>query len=277
MKPKFLKLAGTIFALSLIHSCQKDELHENTKSNSILNDQHRATGYIPSTLEQLAEIRQLKTSSHTKKEAIVTHYELPELPVALNQGYKGSCVPYSIAHAITLLKSEPKTLADGSPDYRIYPSGDYIYEKYKDNRNSCTDGVYFIDALDAIKTEGTPSYTDMGFVNCGVLPSITQQNNAPKNRIFDYFIIRTPEGFRASVEDIKRQIANGNPVLIGMAIDKNFTSNSIRLWDKNTSAFYGNHAVVLTGYDDEKQAFRLLNSWGQIGAKTDISGLLTVK
>lgn len=262
MKTKFLKLAGAFCTLLLIHSCQKDELPLNAKNNNTLIEEERATGYIPSTPEQLAQLRTLKTSSLTRKEAIPARYELPELPAALNQRSKGSCVPYSIAHAITLLKSESKTLANGSPDFSVYPSGDYIYEKYKDDRNSCKDGVYFPDALDALKTEGTPSYTDMGFVNCGVLPNAAQQNNAPKNRIFDYFAISPSEGFKPTVEDMKRQIAKGNPVIIGMRVDDDFVSNSIRLWDKNNSAFYGNHAVVLTGYDDEKQAFRLLNSWG---------------
>ncbi|WP_343695306.1 C1 family peptidase [Flavobacterium sp.] len=262
MKTKFLKLAGAFCALLLIHSCQKDELPLNAKNDSNLIEEERATGYIPSTPEQLAQLRTLKTSSLTRKEAIPARYELPELPVALNQRSKGSCVPYSIAHAITLLKSESKTLVDGSPDFSIYPSGDYIYEKYKEDKNTCNDGVYFWEALDALKTEGTPSYTDMGYVNCGVLPNASQQNNAAKNRIFDYAVIRTPDGFRGTIEDMKRQIAKGNPVIIGMEIDRDFVSSSIRLWDKNNSAFYGNHAVVLTGYDDEKQAFRLLNSWG---------------
>ncbi len=262
MKTKFLKLAGVFCALLLIHSCQKDELPLNAKNDSTLIEEERATGYIPSTPEQLAQLRTLKTSSLTRKEAIPARYELPELPAALNQGSKGSCVPYSIAHAITLLKSESKRLANGSPDFSVYPSGDYIYEKYKVDMNNCGNGVYFWEALDAVKTEGTPSYTDMGFVSCGVLPNTSQQNNAPKNRIFDYAVIRTPDGFRGTIEDMKRQIANGNPVLIGMEVDRDFTSRSIRLWDKNNSAFYGNHAVVLTGYDDEKQAFRLLNSWG---------------
>lgn len=34
------------------------------------------------------------------------------------------------------------------------------------------------------------------------------------------------------------------------------------MWDLNNSNNIDQHAVVLTGYDDEKQAFRLLNSWG---------------
>ncbi|TDO69827.1 papain like protease [Flavobacterium chryseum] len=261
MKKTFLQLAGAICALLLIYSCQKDEFPLRSETDAASNEE-RATGYIPSTPNQLAEIKELKMSSQTRKEALPAQFLLPELPTALNQGSKGSCVPYSIAHAITILKTESKTLADGKPNYDVYPSGDYIYEKYKVDGNNCGNGVYFWEALDALKTEGTPSYTDMGFVNCGILPNSSQQKNAPKNRIFDYFAVRTSEGFVATLEDIKRQIANGNPVLIGMSIDRDFTSSSIRLWDINNSSFYGNHAVVLTGYDDEKQAFRLVNSWG---------------
>lgn len=58
-----------------------------------------------------------------------------------------------------------------------------------------------------------------------------------KNRIFDYAVIRTPDGFRGTIEDMKRQIAKGNPVIIGMEIDRDFVSSSIRLWDKTILLF----------------------------------------
>jgi len=65
---------------------------------------------------------------------------------------------------------------------------------------------------------------------------------------------------------IKEQIAQGIPVIIGLSIDTDFTKiNGIwrnKVWDVNTSAFYGNHAVVIVGYDDTKKMFKLLNSWG---------------
>lgn len=67
MKTKFLKLAGAFCALLLIHSCQKDELPLNAKNDSNLIEEERATGYIPSTPEQLAQLRTLKTSSLTRK------------------------------------------------------------------------------------------------------------------------------------------------------------------------------------------------------------------
>ncbi|OXG00813.1 papain like protease [Flavobacterium araucananum] len=260
MKKTFLKLAGVLCVTLLLHSCQKDELPQNGETNSTLN-QGRAMGYIPSTPDQLAEIKELNAFSYYNKESLPAKYVLPELPVALNQGYKGSCVAYSIAHARTLLNKESKTLANGSPNYEAYASADYLYEKYKFNKNSCDNGVFFIEALDALKTEGTPSYADMGLVNCGVLPTASQEKNAKKNRVNDYYRLPSETG-KPILEDIKRQIANGNPVIIGIKVDYDFGSNSIRLWDKNSSGFYGNHAVVLTGYDDEKQAFRLLNSWG---------------
>lgn len=186
---------------------------------------------------------------------------MPELPAALNQGSKGACVSYAIAHARTLLNSESKTLADGRPNYNVYASGDYLHEKYKSFKNSCDSGAQFIEVLDALKTEGTTSFSDMGNVACGILPTNAQLNNAKKNRINDYYRLTSAEG-KPSLDQIKEQISNGNPVIVSIAADRNFTSYSLKLWDTNNSGYYGGHAVVLTGYDNEKQAFRLLNSWG---------------
>lgn len=260
MKTKFLKFTGALFTFLLVQSCQKDELPQNAENYNSLND-NRPTGYIPSTPEQLADIKELKTSALTKKEALPTKHVLPDLPAALSQGSKGACVAYSIAHARTILNPEYKTLSDGSPNYNAYASADYLYEKYKLNINSCSNGVLFIEALDALKTEGTPSYAEMGLVYCGTLPSPTQEKNAYKNRVNDYYRLTSDTG-KPTLEEVKRQIADGKPVIIGITVDYDFTSSSIRLWDTNTSKSYGSHAVVLTGYDNEKQAFRLLNSWG---------------
>lgn len=258
---KLLKLAGAICASLLIHSCQKDDLIVNPENGSA-QTQDKPTGYIPSTPEQLEQIKEWKSTHPYSKEVIPSKFVLPELPAALSQGYKGSCVAYAIAHARTVISGENKALSNGSPNYTAYASGDYLYEKYKYNKTSCSNGVFFIEALDALKTEGTTTYDDMGLVACGVLPTATQEKNAIKNRINDYYRLTSPTGGIPTLEDIKEQIAKGKPVVIGIAVDNNFTSNSIRLWDINTSAFYGNHAVVLTGYDNDKQAFRLLNSWG---------------
>ncbi|WP_427871859.1 C1 family peptidase [Flavobacterium sp. MMS24-S5] len=275
MKKKIKILALALVSVLLIQSCQKDELPQNAEKSSLIND-GLATGYIPSTPEQLAQVKELKASSFTKKEALPSKYVLPELPAALNQGNKGACASYSIAHALTIINGESKILANGSPNYNAYASPDYLHEKYKAFKNSCESGAQFIEALDALKTEGTTSYSDMGYVACGTLPTVAQVNNAKKNRINDYYRLKSATG-KPTLEQIKEQIANGNPVIVGVAVDWDFTSFSLRLWDINSTSYYGAHGVVLTGYDNEKQAFRLLNSWGLTGAKTDIFGLLTEK
>ncbi|MCV9932906.1 C1 family peptidase [Flavobacterium sp. LS1R47] len=259
MKNSFVKLGGALFASLLICSCHKDDI-DKTSENAARNEE-RATGYIPSTPEQLAQIKEIQSSSHYRKTALPSRYLLPELPAALNQGYKGSCVAYSIAHARTIISDESKTLADGSPNYNAYASADYLYEKYKYSKNSCGAGVFFIEALDALKTEGTPSYSEFGLVTCNTIPTSALEKNARKFRVNDYYRISPDKGL-PTLEDIKRQISTGNPVMMGVEVDMAFTNSSIRMWDINTSKFYGRHAVLLTGYDESRQAFRLLNSWG---------------
>lgn len=260
MKNSFVKLAQTVFVCLFVYSCQNDDIGKSAE-NVTLNEAH-GTGYLPSTEEQLAEIKELLKSPNYSKIALPESFVMPELPAALNQRYKGSCVAYAVAHARTLLSNESKTLANGSPNYVAYASGDYLYEKYKYDKTSCQIGAHFTEVLDALKTEGTTSYAEFEFVACGSLPTPAQEKSARKFRINDYYRLSSSTGIKPTLEDIKTQIATGNPVIIGIEVDQEFTNNSLRLWDTNTSAFYGNHAVVLTGYDNKKQAFRLLNSWG---------------
>lgn len=265
MKNSFVKLAQTVFVCFFVYSCQNDDIGKSAE-NATLNEAH-GTGYLPSTEEQLAEIKELQKSPNYSKIALPESYVMPELPVPLDQGYKGSCVAYAVAHARTLLSNESKTLANGSPNYAAYASGDYLYEKYKHDKTSCNNGAFFVEALDALKTEGTLSYAEFGYVPCGSLPTPAQEKSARKFRINDYYRLSSSTGTKPTLEDIKTQIAAGNPVITGIEIDQEFTNRSLRLWDINTSSFYGRHAVVLTGYDNKRQAFRLLNSWGTWGEK----------
>lgn len=63
---------------------------------------------------------------------------------------------------------------------------------------------------------------------------------------------------------IKAQLANGNPVFIGISVYPNFdkldASNPIYNQVYGTSR--GAHALCVIGYDDTKRAVKTINSWG---------------
>jgi C1A family cysteine protease len=67
----------------------------------------------------------------------------------------------------------------------------------------------------------------------------------------------------ASFEDVKTAIANGQPVAFGFLVYNNFFrigSDGMMPMPKGSAV--GGHAVLAVGYDDEKKALIVRNSWG---------------
>src|SRR6185436_16760106 len=72
---------------------------------------------------------------------------------------------------------------------------------------------------------------------------------------------RTIEGGR--LDDIKGQIYAGNPVVFGMSVSDSFEHlRPGEIYDDIVSPRTGGHAMVLVGYSEKRQAFKLINSWG---------------
>jgi hypothetical protein len=70
----------------------------------------------------------------------------------------------------------------------------------------------------------------------------------------------------ARLDDIKGQLALSNPVLISFADSPAFhrhRGDGVFEEPSFDGPNYGWHAMTLVGYDDRRQAFRLINSWGQ--------------
>lgn len=72
-------------------------------------------------------------------------------------------------------------------------------------------------------------------------------------------------------DSVKQCLHEGFPVVIGAKVYDSFILNrtgEITLPDiKNGENYRGGHAVLICGYDDQKQAFRIFNSWGNWGRK----------
>jgi hypothetical protein len=75
----------------------------------------------------------------------------------------------------------------------------------------------------------------------------------------------TPQG---KINNVKTMLNAGFPVMIGTTVDKEFTQDGITgpkpyIWSVKRGLESSNHAMVTVGYDDNLQAFKVLNSYGQ--------------
>jgi hypothetical protein len=67
-----------------------------------------------------------------------------------------------------------------------------------------------------------------------------------------------------NVNDLKAVLANGNTLVMGIAVLPDFDSLSPSnpVYDDASGTNRGYHALCIVGYDDTKNAFKFINSWG---------------
>ena len=65
------------------------------------------------------------------------------------------------------------------------------------------------------------------------------------------------------LDDAKGQIHTGNPVVFGMDVSESFEQiKGDVVYNDTTTPRTGGHAMVIVGYSESRQAFKIMNSWG---------------
>jgi len=177
------------------------------------------------------------------------------MPPVGNQGIQQSCVAWSIAYA---LKSYQEKVELGQ-QYLFSPS--YIYNQINNGTNAPT---YVTDGLNILSDQGVCSLDDMPYNENDWLtkPSESNKQNAKKFRIDFWRRVNILD-----IKEVKAQLAAGYPVIIGADVSKEFINDGYSqkadfIWkDKGTPA--GGHCMLLVGYNDQKNAFKVMNSWGK--------------
>ncbi|WP_261511782.1 C1 family peptidase [Chryseobacterium paludis] len=170
-----------------------------------------------------------------------------------NQGGEGSCVGWATAYAAT---SSLEYNFKGISQAR---SPEYVYNQIK--IGSCNDGSYISDALNLIKNQGVCSITEMPYndTNCSVQPSASQKNAASTHKFTSWATVDN-----TNIANVKTLLSMNLPIIIGIPVDQAFWNigNTGWIWKKRSGRVDGGHAVCVIGYDDNKQAFKVQNSWG---------------
>lgn len=68
-----------------------------------------------------------------------------------------------------------------------------------------------------------------------------------------------------TLDELKATVAEGYPIIFGFLVYQNFMTDEVAntgIMPPPQGKTLGGHAVCIVGYDDEKQCFRVQNSWG---------------
>ena len=185
-----------------------------------------------------------------------------DMPPVGNQGKQMSCTAWSSAYA---LKSYQEKLEerrsfvrnDGSLDANAVFSPAFIYNQTNNGRDS---GSFFADAFNLLHEQGAAVWADMPYRENDFTsaPTSAAKTRAKRFRIDFYRQINIQDP-----KEIKAHLNAGFPVLIGATVDLAFRDMpSGQVW-RTIGQPIGAHAMIVVGYSDDKNAFKIMNSWGR--------------
>lgn len=182
------------------------------------------------------------------------------LPPVGNQGSLGSCTSWAITY---YLKSYQEILEDGGMvDTLNILSPAFTYNQI--TAGDC-EGTAIADTFEILKTEGAAPLTVFPYNDddCASQPDEEVKALASENRISDYRNLSSEN----LVETMKTYITNQKPIVIAAVLSSQFG----RVDNLGLSAYREHsvnydetdcHAMLVVGYNDEYNAFKVVNSWG---------------
>lgn len=172
------------------------------------------------------------------------------------QGGEGSCVAFSVGYAARAIDYYYK---NGQSNSLLF-SPEFLYNQIKFSTD-CNSGTAMQTALDFIKVNGICTYEVMPYSStngCSLLPNDVQQANALNYKIEDYYKIYTSD-----TAAMKSMIRLNRPVIVSINLDNAFLNAGYGfVWSYTGSGLGIGHSVILCGYDDTKEAWLVMNSFG---------------
>ncbi len=184
-----------------------------------------------------------------------------DFPRPGDQGKQASCVGWAVAYA---LKSYQEGIETGKKPLladRIF-SPSYLYNQLNKSTD-CQRGIFLPAALEFLMREGAIPLSAFPYAerSCSRRPTEALSRSARSYSI-QYF--RRVDF--ADLSSIKRHLGQGLPILIGVLTDRafqKFSGGGIYRKKPGRQEPNSGHALVVVGYSENRQAFRIINSWGQ--------------
>ncbi len=214
-----------------------------------------ATGAVFETEDELAD----KPRTRLFRAFLPERADLSDrFPVVGDQGKQGSCVGWAVGYAA---RSYYNNTSDGGgrPTADQIASPAYIYDSIRPAGHSCNRGTRITAALNLLK-DGVLTHAEYRYDDdlCRT-PGPDVVARAAKFRIADWQIVDTDRP-----DQVKAELANGHPVIIGMRPNRDFHRlRGNRVWRAGLpDEDDGHHAVTVVGYSERGQYFTVMNSWG---------------
>lgn len=184
------------------------------------------------------------------------------------QGKQNSCAAWASAYAVKTYQEKIEGhyslfLRNGQMDPHKIFSPAFVYNQIPKKKNGDT-GISLFDALNLLRDRGAVTLADMPYNmdDYRRQPTKEQLRKASVYRIasFSQLKVRNLQEQQAS---FKAQLQAGYPIMVAANVDQSL--DRLRpgmIWQHSAGRPMGPHALVLVGYDDGRNAYKLMNSWG---------------
>ena len=197
-----------------------------------------------------------------------------DLPPIANQGGTGSCVGWSTAYYCysSSIARQRKLSPEERKDPKFLFSPAFIWHQY--NNGDKEKGMRIFQAFDVLEKQGCCTFAEMPWDEKDVL---TQPDEKAKKRASKYKARQTvalfkgkllgeddvdPAKLRTWLWEVKKPFVMAIPVyqsFFKAPSDPNYVYDLPTDPGKN----FGLHAVTVVGYDSDKKAFLMVNSWSE--------------
>lgn len=239
----------------------------------VLSDWPELTPASPGTIQWDAyfSLELEKTPKPSPEQSSIPSSSPTQLPSIFNWCDQGGCTPIKDQRTcgscwafatVGVLESAIRIRAGITVDL----SEQYLVSCNMENW-SCDGGLF---AHDYHQWKKRPSVAEAGAALESDFPYQAAEPpcNSPPNNPFRInswaYVGGSPQ--MPSVEEIKRAIYEHGPVAASVCVGPAFSHYSSGVFSTDESSyctpFPGNHAIILVGWDDNRQAWRLRNSWG---------------
>lgn len=182
------------------------------------------------------------------------------MPPVISQGSEGSCVAFAVGYAARSAEQYYRSGASSYSNGTNIFSPEFLYNQIKFSTD-CSSGSAMQTALDFIKLNGICTFQSMPYSSsngCSLLPSASQASEAQNYKISSYAKLYTTDRVA-----IKAMVSQNHPVIINILADNSFISAKTGfIWKTYSGSGSLAHALVICGYDDSKNAYLVMNSWG---------------
>ena len=170
------------------------------------------------------------------------------------QGNQNSCVGWAVAYGTkSYQENYERNWGTDAPGKIFSPA--FIYNQINGGRDA---GSSLVKAVDLIKNIGAATFQTMPYdpEDFKTQPSDAALAEASQYPAQTYEVLDAK-----NIDSIKAILSSKNPVIIGMKISENFMTYKSGVYSQVSGSALGGHAMVVVGFDDQKKAFKILNSW----------------